>query len=395
MPLLQVLGRWFATLGMNPANLINAGNAHYQQQDYDRAIADYSEAIRIEPSNAGALTNRGHAWYCKQQHDRAIADYSQAIAVDAKFHHAYSGRGSAWLAKGDFDRALADFTNAVALDPRFALYYANRAGAWYSKQDFDSALDDYNDAIHFDPHFAYAFCWRGFTRLARQERDRTADGTYQLDRPSLRSPAGSKARLGYDQAIDDFYEAMRLDPNDPWAFLGRGATWRCLEEYDKAIGDYSEAIRLDPNFVYAYVNRGHAYREKQAYRSAIADFESGMRIAPNDVWSINGLAWLLGSALDDKVRDGKRAVEFARKAFALDWTFPAAWLETMAVAHAETGNFAEAVRCAEQALLTAPAAFAAEMRERLELYRSNKPYRQQKKHLPVTQFMPANVRRIQ
>lgn len=64
----------------------------------------------------------------------------------------------------------------------------------------------------------------------------------------------------------------------------------------------------------------------------------------------------------------------------------------MAVAHAETGNFAEAIRCQEQALQTAPPGFGAEMRERLELYCAGQPYRQQKKRLPVTQFMPATVR---
>jgi tetratricopeptide (TPR) repeat protein len=388
MRFFQAIGRWFATLGMNPADYINAGNAQYLKQDYEGAIADYTEAIRIDPTHVGALTNRGTAWYCKQQYDHAIADYSRAIDLDPNFLYAYEGRGRARLAKLEFDYAIADFTAALEIDPRDANSYAHRGTAWYYKQDLERALADYNDAIRYDPNLAYAFSGRGSTWVARQERDRTAHGAYQLDRPTLRGDA----RSGYDRALDDFYEAIRLDPNDAFAFCGRGATWACLEDYAKAIADFGEAIRIEPTFVHAYVSRGEAFREQQAYRSAIADFEAAMRLAPGYAWAVNGLAWLLGSALDAEVRDGKRAVELAKQALALDPSFPAAWLDTLAVAHAECGNFAEAVHCQEQALQTAPPAFEAEMRERLELYRKQQPYRQQKKRLAVTQFMPAKVR---
>jgi tetratricopeptide (TPR) repeat protein len=384
------VARWFVPPSV--ADLINDGNARYARKDFDGAIADYTQSIRLDPRNSHAYSNRGAAWYAKQEYDQSIADFTEAIQLDPGCLYAYQGRGCAWLAKLDFNRAIADLTAALDLDPRDAISYVNRANAWHRLQNFDRALDDCNDAIRYDPNSAYAFCVRACVWLAKQEQDRSVDGAFQLDRPILRSPAGSNARRGYDKAFDDFYEAIRLDPNYAWGYCGRGATWHCLEEYDKAIADYTEAIRLDPAFVLAYTNRGHAFREKQAYRPAIADFEEAIRIAPNDVWSINGLAWLLGSALDAEVRDGKRAVELARKAFALDWTFPAAWLDTMAVAHAEAGNFAEAIRCEEQALQSAPAAFVAEMRERLDLFRSNQPYRQQKKRLPVTQFMPAKVR---
>lgn len=390
MGLVHRFFRWFATFGMESptaSDLINDGNAHYSNQDYDRAIADYTEAIRIDAGNASAHSNRGMAFHCKQDYDRAIADYTEAIRLDPRLVQAYQGRGGVRLARLQFDLAIADYNAALQLDPRDVNSYVNRGNAWHNLHDCDRAFADYNEAIKLDPNSAPAYCGRGLCWLARQERDRTVDGAYQLDATGIRTDN----RLGYDRALDDLCEAIRLNPADPWAFLGRGVTWQCLEEFDRAIADYSAAIRLEPNFVHAYMNRGHANREKHAYRSAIADFEKALEIAPDDVWSLNGLAWLLGSALDDSVRDGKRAVELARKAFALDWTFPAAWLDTLAVAHAEMGDFDEAVRTQEQALLTAPPAFAQDMRKRLDLYRKNMPYRQFSKRPLMTQFMTAKM----
>src|SRR6185503_12769589 len=57
----------------------NRGLAYYDKGDDDRAIADYNEAIRLDPKYAQALFNRGNAYYQKGDDDRAIADYNEAI----------------------------------------------------------------------------------------------------------------------------------------------------------------------------------------------------------------------------------------------------------------------------------------------------------------------------
>src|SRR5262249_37864389 len=67
----------------------NRGNAYYSKKDYDGAIADYNEAIRIDPSQAltyhvVAYVNRARIYSDKKDYDRAIADYSEAIRLDPK-----------------------------------------------------------------------------------------------------------------------------------------------------------------------------------------------------------------------------------------------------------------------------------------------------------------------
>jgi lipoprotein NlpI len=95
-----------------------SGWAYYYKQDYDRAIADYTEAIRLDPKYAISFDNRGQAYYAKQDYDRAIADYNEAIRLDAKNALAFSHRCRAYAAQQVYDRAITDCNEAIRLHPK-------------------------------------------------------------------------------------------------------------------------------------------------------------------------------------------------------------------------------------------------------------------------------------
>ena len=95
----------------------NRGLSYAENGDYDRAIADYNEAIRIAPQ-ANFLTNRGDAYNKKGDLDRAIADYDRALALNPGFDLAYNNRGAAFRKKGDLERAIADYEQALRINPR-------------------------------------------------------------------------------------------------------------------------------------------------------------------------------------------------------------------------------------------------------------------------------------
>ncbi len=102
------------------------GNAWGKKKDYDRAIADYNEAIRLNPQLALAFNSRGNAWAEKKEYDHAIADYNEAIRLNPQYSHAFSNRGNAWSYKKDYDRAIADYNEAIRLDPKYADAFVNR-----------------------------------------------------------------------------------------------------------------------------------------------------------------------------------------------------------------------------------------------------------------------------
>jgi tetratricopeptide (TPR) repeat protein len=127
-----------------------------RQAAYDRAIADYTQAIRLDPDNARAYASRSGIYIAKGDYDRAIADCTQAIRIDANNAIAYGNRGSCYNAKGDYDRAIADCTQAIRLDPNNAIAYGNRGNAYYNKKNYDRARSDWTKALQLDPNFTLA-----------------------------------------------------------------------------------------------------------------------------------------------------------------------------------------------------------------------------------------------
>src|SRR6266404_1188228 len=80
---------------------------------------------------AAYYNNRGYAYSHKGDLDRAIADYSEAIRIDPKDAIAFNNRGSAYSHKGDLDRAIADYSEAIRLNPKDAIAFNNRGIAYF------------------------------------------------------------------------------------------------------------------------------------------------------------------------------------------------------------------------------------------------------------------------
>jgi tetratricopeptide (TPR) repeat protein len=235
------------------STLMSQGHTDINNGDYDRAIAAFSDAMRLDPKSALAFTNRGVVYERKGDMDRAIADFSEAIRLDPNYALASSNRGIAYARKGDNDRAIADFNEGIRLDPKNVLAFTNRGIAYGKKGDNDRAIADYNEAIRLDPKNALAFANRGIAYGKKGDNDR---------------------------AIADFNEAIRLDPNYALAFFNRGIAYGKKGDNDRAIADYSEAIRLNPNVAMTFNNRGFLYFQKGDTRRAIADFDEAIRLDP-------------------------------------------------------------------------------------------------------------------
>ena len=238
--------------------LISQGNTDSTTGNHDRAIATFSDAIRLDPKSALAFRGRGNAHAKKGDSVRAIADFNEAIRLDPKNALAFIDRGDAYTNKGDNDRAIADYNQALRLDPKSALAVSDRGVAYAYKGDNDRAIADFNEAIRLDPKSAHAFRNRGVAYVNKGDHDR---------------------------AIADFNEAIRLDPKSALAFRNRGVVYAYKGDNDRAIADYNEAIRLDPKNALAFRDRGVAYTNKGDNDRAIADFNEAIRLDPNDAFA--------------------------------------------------------------------------------------------------------------
>ncbi len=168
----------------------------------------------------------------KKENDNAIAEYSNAIALDPRDADARYGRAVVWLERKEYAKATADFDSAIELDPHLQYAYYGRANARVYTNEFDRALADYNEAIRLDPTFSHAYDGRGGVWLQKGE---------------------------FDKAIADFNEILRLDPQQATAYVSRGAANELKKEHKQALADYSAAIALDGKMADAYYNRARIW----------------------------------------------------------------------------------------------------------------------------------------
>ena len=122
------------------------GNAYTKKGQLGRAIADYSEAIRLKSDDADFIVKRGNAYYYLGRYDRAIEDYDAAIRLNPDLAEAYGNRGNVYRKKGRFDRAIKDYDQAIDLTSESAQVFADRGLAYEKKGDRSQALRDFKNA---------------------------------------------------------------------------------------------------------------------------------------------------------------------------------------------------------------------------------------------------------
>src|SRR5712691_5321551 len=103
--------------------------------------------------SSGDYSRRGRRYFAKGEHDKAIADFTEAIRLDPKNATKYHWRAWCYCEKGDFDKAFADFTEATRLDPTVA----------------DQVIADLTETIGLDPNDADAYYSRGACKFLRGE----------------------------------------------------------------------------------------------------------------------------------------------------------------------------------------------------------------------------------
>lgn len=148
---------------LNQSNLAimhyNRGCEWNNKMEPDRAIADFDEAIRLNPGYTSAYNNRGQSWRYKGDYDRSIADFNQALKLDPNHANSYYGLGRDYYAEGDYDKAIANYDQAVQLNPQMSGALFNRGIAHASKHDWTAATADFLNGHELNSKDAYPVLW--------------------------------------------------------------------------------------------------------------------------------------------------------------------------------------------------------------------------------------------
>jgi tetratricopeptide (TPR) repeat protein len=314
---------------------------------------DLTFGVRTEENGRLLIdSRRQQGWIAKGDavpFDRAVAHFTKVIAGDPKDVHALTARGVALGSGNDSEKALADFDRAIELDPRAVLARYHRANLAYGKGQYDKALADYDAVIKDDPGFDWAYHVRGWIYYRRAD---------------------------YDRALADYEKAIALVPTETVFYRDRGNIALARKNYDEALADYTRSIERDPTYIVPWQLRGRTWEAKKEYAKALSDYEKAVQLAGKESYDAGAhvaLATLLAACPDAGIRDGKKALAAANKAYEL--AKGPGELSALAAAHAELGEFDKAVKWQTKAIDAAPKGQKEPYEQRLKLYHDKQPYR--------------------
>ncbi len=131
---------------------LRIANRAYLSGDLDRAIAEYSIAIKVDPTRTESYVRRGQAWSQKGDYGRAIADFDRALKVDPTLATAFDNRGVVLAARGDHEAAIADFDKASALCPTDVAPALHRGLSLAKLGENDRAADAFRTVLKLTNH---------------------------------------------------------------------------------------------------------------------------------------------------------------------------------------------------------------------------------------------------
>ncbi|HEX5446205.1 MAG TPA: tetratricopeptide repeat protein, partial [Pirellulales bacterium] len=299
-------------------------------------------------------TNRGRVWMVKGASARALDDARKALKLDARQAMAHVVIGAYWYEQENYDVARTEFDEALRIDPRLMLARFHRGRLYSRLGEYQKALIDLNLAVRLSPKDIASLQQRSYVyyRLGAMEKS-------NADRLAVR-------------------RAQRKTPSPPQTVAQPGASVAAIA----AASPTSDEVGL-------LSNSSESMQPATAWLRAAGTTPSSMQSPPpqdpqppaqntklTQATPLNNVAWRMATSTDERYLNGLRAVELATEACELTEWKRAAFVDTLAAAYAEAGDFEAAVRWQTKAIeLSVEKTIRKAAEERLELYREHRPFR--------------------
>ncbi|MDZ4817619.1 MAG: tetratricopeptide repeat protein [Planctomycetota bacterium] len=351
--------------------------------DVKERQADYDEAVKLAEDDPEARRSRGLFLLLQGKPAEAVTDLDEAIKLAPKEASAYEARGLALLMQKKYDPALADLDKVIELVPESSLPHMHRGRILAEQKKLPEAIEAFTQSLKRDPDNLSALLLRARahqlnkdTKAAREDVDAALK-----NRPGMTAALELRAILAatsgdLDQALADFEDLAQITPNSAELQMQIGILHAADKRPNAAIDRFTAALAIDKENFPALRSRADAYLAVGKHPEAVADYEVALKLKPEDAGVLNNLAWVLSTSPNDKVRDGKRAIELATEACKKTEYKQAHILSTLAAAYAEAGNWDEAVKWSKKAVEMTDAANRKQIEGELASYEAKKPWRE-------------------
>lgn len=285
--------------------IYNRGEAARGKRDYEKAIHDYSEVIRADPTHFDARLGRGYCYFKTGDFTKALVDFRESVRLNPDSSDAHFVQAQCYAAQKEYEKALDSCGKAMRLKPNASAFRVLRASIYRSMSDLAKAIVDLDEAIRLDPEWSVPF----------------------FDRGDIHESSGE-----FEKAIEDYTKVILLDPSQFNAYKARAFCHRNQGSIRKAIDDLSICIRLQPTYSDAILGRASCYLDAGETENAISDCERVIELGTN---SETGY-FCLGHCYD-KMGEPDKAIEAYSQAIQLDPQFIKAY-ESRAAAYRNRGD---------------------------------------------------------
>ncbi|MGD0941468.1 MAG: tetratricopeptide repeat protein [Terracidiphilus sp.] len=282
-------------------------------------IAEWEELVKEDPDDARIQNNMGASLARAGRFEDAIPYYQRSLELNPQYNTIHNNLGRALFAVGRLDEAIQQFERGLEIYPDSTELYNNLGRALAQEGRFNEAKKAFERAIEIKPDFADAHINLGSALLSS----------------------------GYP---------------------------------DEATQEFKRAVESDPQSAEAHTYMGTAlYYGEGKVKEALAQWDKALALSPNLVLALSQTAHALAASPSVSDRNGGQAVKLAERAVELSKGTEPVYLDTLAMAYAESGRFEDAIETARRAEQLArklkQSSLADSLNERIEMYRSGQPYR--------------------
>jgi tetratricopeptide (TPR) repeat protein len=245
------------------------------------------------PSSSGVTQDayeRGLQAAEENQFQRAIGELTQAIELNPKDADAYAQRGRCNSRLNDYAAAIEDCTKALKIDPKHGRAYEYRSFAELHTNDLQKGEADCKQALLYVHPDGFDILtpglFKNLSELCRMQNNRVDAQKYlrrSVALDSLRLAKEARETKQMDKAISLVNKALVDSPNEVSAFLLRGIFEDNMNDYSKALADLTQAIKLDPKLAPAYYYRADVYSQLGRQRQAVVDYTTIINLKPRIV----------------------------------------------------------------------------------------------------------------
>ena len=276
------------TYGQSGKRYFKAGNELVKSMKYEDAVAQFTSAIGVEPSNGDYYCARGKAYESLLKYKEAKSDFGKAIVFNPKSVDAHVRLGAVCNDMGNFSEALVYLNHAASLDKRNQAVYPEKVITLLNLEKFDQALNASDTAIIIkDDPMNYYFRGLVYSKLnndfmAKKEFEKAISKNKKLAEPRLELARLLLKSNNIQGAMDQCNEVLKNDDRNTAAYSMRSKVFKANFDMPSAINDLSKNILIQPENPQFYFERGQCYQEFNQHPYAINDFTKYIALTPND-----------------------------------------------------------------------------------------------------------------